>query len=70
MDGSQGRRGGTTRSAPHHAATDDHHGLHHLSTPLARAARLLQTVLPLGWHVEVADTEPTLPTLRVLRPGV
>lgn len=38
------------------------------STPLSRAARLLQGVLPSGWRVEVAGTEPSVPTLRVLRP--
>ena len=38
------------------------------STPLTRAARLLQAVLPHGWRVEVAETEPSAPTLRVLQP--
>jgi len=37
------------------------------STPLLRAARLLQAALPHGWHVEIDDTEPTVPTLRVLQ---
>jgi hypothetical protein len=37
------------------------------STPLTRAACALQAVLPPGWRVEVADTEPGRPTLRVLR---
>lgn len=43
---------------------------HASSTPLLRAARLLQNVLPYGWRVEIADTEPKRPTLRVLQPGI
>jgi hypothetical protein len=40
------------------------------STPLYRAANLLQAVLPYGWRVEIADTVPALPTLHVWQPLV
>jgi hypothetical protein len=38
------------------------------STPLTRAARRLQGVLPSGWRVEVAGAEPGVPTLRLSNP--